>query len=384
VQTGRNVKKNDSQLPDLKRLVIKIGSSTITNGDGQVRNEFIEPFCAGVARLIASGVGVVVVSSGAIALGSPLLGLKPPLPDIPTKQACAAAGQPVLMRRYSKTFEAHGLNVAQVLITREDFLDRRRYLNAREALLKILSLGAVPIVNENDTVAVDEIQFGDNDNLSALVTGLIDADMLLLLTDVDGVFDSDPRHNQEAHCISVLADITDATLESAGVSPGALGRGGMRSKLLAAKTTSRYGIPAMIARGDAATFDALHRGERCGTFVPAAESRMESRKRWIANSLIPCGVVLVDDGAGRALTKGGKSLLPSGVVGVSGGFKRGDLVEIKTPTGEIVGLGLSRYSAEDVSKVAGKRSDRIRATIGYTFGEEVIHRDDMVITARRI
>ncbi|MFH1085126.1 MAG: glutamate 5-kinase [Chloroflexota bacterium] len=367
------------RLPELRRVVIKVGSSTIAGNNGEVRLDFLEPFCAAVARLAANRVGVVVVTSGAIALGRPLLGLPAALPDIPTKQACAAIGQPVLMRCYSKALEVHGLKAAQVLITREDFLDRRRYLNAREAIHTLLTLGAVPVVNENDTVAVEEIQFGDNDNLSALVTGLLDADLLVLLTDVEGVYDADPCVNSEAQTILVIEEVTDELLGVAGEKAGALGRGGMRSKLLAARTTASFGIPTMIAKGDEATLDALLAGEPAGTFIPAGVNRLDSRKRWIAHSLLPAGAVLVDAGAARALVTSGRSLLPMGIVGVAGGFKRGDLVEIKAPDGSVVGRGLSRYGAEDVSRITGQRSDRIRVVLGYTFGEEVIHRDDMVI-----
>ena len=365
-------------LKDVKRLVVKIGSSTITDSRGGIAKDFLATLCETVHRLNERGIAVTVVSSGAIALGYRLLQLELPLPDIPTKQASAAAGQPLLMSHYIREFKKIGLPAAQILITREDFQDRRRYLNARESLLKLLHLGCVPIVNENDTVLVDEIKFGDNDNLSALVTGLIDADLLVLLTDVEAVYDADPHRCSEAHALSHITEITQELLDQAGEG-GALGRGGMHSKLLAAKTTADFGIATMIAKGDRHTLNELVAGKSCGTWIDAAENRMISRKRWISRSLEPEGGVIVDRGAYRALCERGKSLLPSGVIGIVGQFERGALVEIKDRDGHAIGRGLSRYSSLDVPRIAGCHSKQIRSILGYTFGEEIVHRDDMVI-----
>ncbi len=365
-------------LQNIKRLVLKIGSSTITDSEGGIAGEFLATLCETVRKLNEGGVEVTIVSSGAIALGYRLLKLELPLPDIPTKQASAAAGQPLLMSHYIREFNRLELPAAQILITREDFQDRRRYLNARESLFKLLHLGCVPIVNENDTVIVDEIKFGDNDNLSALVTGLIDADLLVLLTDVEAVYDADPHRCNDAHALSHISEVTQELLDGAGEG-GMLGRGGMHSKLLAAKTTADFGIPTMIAKGDRNTLDQLVAGNRCGTWVDAAESRMISRKRWISRSLEPEGGVIVDRGAYKALLERGKSLLPSGVIGIVGQFERGALVEIKDRDGRVIGCGLSRYSSLDVPRIAGRHSKDIRPILGYTFGEEIVHRDDMVI-----
>ena len=372
---------NTERILKLKRLVIKVGSSTVTGRGGVVNCEFLKPFCEAVAAFRAKGVGVVVVSSGAIALGRPLLGCSPADRDLPTKQACAAAGQPALMQSWICELEKAGLKAAQILITRDDFKDRRRYLNARETIHRLLELGAIPIVNENDTVAVDEIQFGDNDNLASFVAGLVDSDLLVLLTDVEGVFDADPRKNKSARALTRIDEITDGMLQAAGEA-GALGRGGMRSKLLAARTAQQFGIPTVIAKGEAQTLEKLSRGHRTGTWVEPAEGRMKSRKRWIAHALIPAGEIRVDAGAEQAIRRHGKSLLPGGIAGIRGSFERGDLVEITTLDGRLLGRGLACYPAMEVLRLCGHRSDEIRQILGYSVGDEVVHRDDMVIQCK--
>jgi glutamate 5-kinase len=364
--------------PRVRRLVVKVGSSTVAGENGGVKASFLKAFCRTVAGLAEAGTGVVVVSSGAIALGRPLLGCPLPLQDLPTKQACAAAGQPVLMRHWVSEFGRAGLKAAQVLITREDFQDRRRYLNARETLVRLLQLGAVPIVNENDTVAVEEIQFGDNDNLASFVAGLVGADLLVLLTDVQAVYDCDPRKDSRARAINEIGKVTDDLLCAAGEA-GAIGRGGMRSKLLAARAAQQFGIPTIIAKGDIETLGTLAAGRPAGTLVKASDGRMTSRKRWIAHALVPSGEIRVDPGAAKALTSNGKSLLPRGVVGIRGDFQRGDLVEIRAIDNKLLGKGLVCYSAQDILRISGRRSSEIKTILGYSFGDEIVHRDDMVV-----
>jgi len=366
------------RLPKFKRAVIKIGSSSIATSGGEVKLSFLKDLCQTIKELNSTGSKVILVSSGAIALGRPLLKCGIAVPDLPTKQACAAAGQPMLMKQYVREFQSLGLTAAQVLLTREDFKDRSRYLNARDTFLRLLELCAVPIVNENDTVSVEEIRFGDNDSLAASVAGLTGADLLILLTDIEAVYDADPRKHKDARALHLISKVTEGMISSAGEA-GLIGSGGMKSKLKAAKTAQQFGIPAMIAKGGAETLALLREGKKAGTWIEAGGDRLKSRKRWIAHALKPSGEIKIDAGAAKAVRHGGRSLLPKGVIGIHGKFQRGDMVEIKCEEAGIVGRGLVRYSAGDVEKICGHQSGEIKSILGYSCGDEIIHRDDLVI-----
>lgn len=362
------------------RIVIKFGTSTLTAGTPHLSPPRIVELVRQMAGLYAAGHGVVLVSSGAMAAGKSALNF-PQLPrHIPKKQMLAAIGQPRLMALYEQIFGLYGLTVAQVLLTRADLADRRRYLNSRNTLTALLEHGVVPVVNENDTVATEEIRVGDNDNLSALVANLVDADLLVLVTDQAGLFTADPRRDASAELVAeVREEIPPALWEAAGGSATGLGTGGMVTKLQAADLARRAGCTVVIASGEAP--DVLPRvaaGEALGTrFLPLA-SAMESRKRYILSSGRAPGGVAVDEGAARALRQG-SSLLPVGVVGVEGDFERGDPVRVLDAAGRELARGIVNYGAHDLTRLRGRRSDEIEGLLGYDYGAEVIHRNDLVL-----
>lgn len=362
-----------------KRIVIKIGSRILTGENGDLNRSWIAALSREVASLKASGHEVIIVSSGAVAAGRMLLGSEKP-GTIPLKQAAAAIGQPRLMREYEEAFSAHDCKVAQILLTREDLADRQRFLNARGTLETLIEYGIIPIINENDTVAFEEIKFGDNDNLSALVTNLIDAGLLIILTDIDGLFDADPRTNPEARLIPVVRNITREMERAAGGSGSSVGTGGMATKLAAAKKAGKSGAMAIILSGkDPAIIGRIRNGESAGTlFIPPARS-LSSRKHWIAFALRSQATIFVDAGATRVLKQEGKSLLPSGVTKVEGSFGRGAAVKICDPYGAEFACGIADYSSNEVMQIMGHKSLEIEDILGYRYGDALIHRDNLVL-----
>jgi len=373
---GRDIR---SELVRAHRLVVKIGSGVLTRAGGLDMRR-VQHLVDDMAFLIKTGREVVVVSSGAIASGFTKIGLAERPQTIQAKQACAAVGQPSLMLAYEKSFARHGLKVAQVLLTADDLARRQRYLNARNTLTTLLAWGIVPIVNENDTVAVEEIKFGDNDTLAGMIVSLAEADVLIALTDIDGLYDRDPRRDAEARFVPVVKSVDRQIEAQAGTIPGALGSGGMYTKVRAAKRVAQMGLPTIIANGTRK--DVLRRimsGREEGTlFLPQAE-RLRGRKHWIAFTSKPRGRIVVDGGAGQALLKGGKSLLPSGVVRVEGRFQAGDSVEVRGQRGRLVAIGLTNYSSEELARILGCQTCDIEERLGYKHSDEVIHRDNLVV-----
>jgi glutamate 5-kinase len=356
--------------------VVKVGTSSITSDGGDFDDAAVVKLCAEIADARTNGHEVVLVSSGAIAAGLPALGLTARPTDIGMLQAIAAVGQPLLMARLASVLGSHNLVAGQVLLTPHDFGEREQYLHARETMRRLLDLGVVPVVNENDTVADDEIRLGDNDRLAALVAHLVGADVLVLLTDTAGLFTADPRLDAEASLIEEIVEV-DAALELvAGGAGTQRGSGGMASKLAAAKIAAWSGVRAVIASADApgVILDALE-GRAVGTQVRAREERLSSRKLWIAFARGAAGRVVVDEGARHALTALHRSLLPAGVKGVAGDFGPHDAVEVTTEDGQPFAKGLVRYSSTRLQAVAGKRTDELSEGLPH----EVIHRDDLVI-----
>ncbi|MBE0466005.1 MAG: glutamate 5-kinase [Candidatus Desulforudis sp.] len=363
-----------------KRLVVKIGTSSLAYDTGKLDLNTIEILVRQLADLHNQGREVLLVTSGAIGAGAGKLGLRRAPRTIPEKQACAAIGQGMLLHMYEKFFAEHGITAGQVLLTREDFAERRRFLNAQNTLRALLGFGVVPIINENDTVAVDEIKLGDNDYLSALVAGLIDADLLLMLTDTDGLYTADPRSEPDARLISWIDEITPEIERLAGAAGSRLGTGGMITKLQAARIATHAGVPTVIARSSAE--NVLRRilaGEELGTVFRAVPHRMEMRKQWIAYGASVGGRIMVDAGAARALREKGGSLLPSGVVAVEGGFEIGQTVSIVDPDGREIGRGLANYSAAEIDRIKGCKTTAVPEILGYRHSEEIIHRNNMVI-----
>jgi glutamate 5-kinase len=364
------------------RLVIKIGTSTLTNGTPRLYPPLLIELARQTAALQAQGHQIVLVSSGAVAAGLEELGF-PQLPHgIPAKQMLSAVGQPRLMAQYERIFDLYDLTVAQVLLTRDDLSSRRPYLNARNTLVALLEHKIVPIVNENDTVATEEIRVvGDNDNLSALVANLVDADWLILLTDQRGLFTADPRNNPDARLVETVTgpEIPDAIWQAAGGSGTKLGVGGMITKIQAADLAIRSGSVCIIASGkEPNVLVRLVEGERLGTrFEPAATS-IEGRKRYILSARRAPGVVTIDAGAVAALRRGG-SLLAVGVTEVGGKFERGDPVRVVDPSGSEIARGIVNYAGRDLKRILHRRSDEIEGILGYHYGDEVIHHNDLVL-----
>lgn len=371
-------------LGSARRLIVKIGSALMVDAaTHQVRREWLDSVADDIAALRSQGVEVLVVTSGAVACGREHLGLVGRPLKLEEKQAAAATGQIRLAHAYQETLARHGITVAQVLLTLDDTEDRRRHLNGRATMETLLKLGAVPVINENDTVATAEIRFGDNDRLAARVAQMISADTLVLLSDIDGLYTADPRNNPEARHIPLVREITPEIVGMAGEPPPGYSSGGMVTKIVAGRIAMAAGCRMAIAMGKrmnplAALLKPVEEGGAPATwFVPGAEPRT-ARKRWIAGSLKPLGTLMVDDGAVAALLKGG-SLLPAGVRDVTGLFERGDLVLIQDRDGRIVGRGLSAYAAADARTIAGRRSAEIEEALGYRGRDEIVHRDDLVL-----
>lgn len=369
--------------PACNRVVIKLGTNLITGGSPRISRKIMAGLVDQAAQLHQRGLQLIVVSSGAVAAGKERLGSRKKRRDTPYRQMMAAVGQGRLMQIYDELFDAHGITVAQTLLTKPDILNRLGYLNARNTLLALLELGVVPIVNENDVVFVEELEgltFGDNDNLSAMVSNLVDADLLIILSDVAGLYNADPARNPKAELIPRVEKI-DKSIESfARGTTVAGGTGGMATKIEAARLATTSGTAVVIAAGsEPNVITRLIDGESLGTFFQAATSNLESRKRWML-SQPGKGHIIIDSGAANALRKQNKSLLPAGVVGVKGKFGRGDMVEIIDPEGNRVAVGITNYGLSDVKKISGVRSDRIESILGYGYGTEVVHRDNLVIS----
>lgn len=361
------------------RIVVKLGTSTLTNGTARLNRQRMLEIAQQVASLHQQGYEVIVVTSGAQAAGRERLGFPELERSLPNKQMLAAVGQGRLMQIYSDLFDIFEVVVAQVLLTRGDLDNRTRYLNARDTLLTLIGSRIVPIINENDTTATEEIRVGDNDNLSALVANLLEADLLILLTDQPGLFTADPRTNQNASLITQVTRIDQETWVLAGGPGSQVGTGGMVTKIQAAQLASRSGVTTFIASGKEPDILArIVRGESVGTRFEPMITRLESRKRWLVMEK-PRGLVRVDAGAAKKLLNGGASLLPVGITAVEGEFVRGETLAIYTPDGIEIAHGLTNYNCDDLRKICGVKSSRISEILGYSYGDAVIHRNNMVL-----
>ena len=363
-----------------KRIVVKVGSSLVTNDGRGLDHAAISRWASQIAALREQGKEVVLVSSGAIAEGIHRLGWTKRPREIDELQAAAAVGQMGLAQVYESSFGAHGIRTAQILLTHADLADRERYLNARSTLLTLLRLGAVPIINENDTVITDEIKFGDNDTLGALVANLIEGDALVILTDQRGLFTADPRKDPNATLVEQADAGTPELEQMAGGAGSSLGRGGMLTKILAAKRAAHSGANTVIASGrEADVLTRLASGEMIGTQLIARTARMAARKQWMADHLQVRGHVVIDDGAVRKLTADGKSLLPIGVIDVKGAFARGEVIACVDAQGQEVARGITNYSSSEARLIHRRPSGEIETVLGYMLEPELIHRDNLVL-----
>jgi len=369
-----------AQLQQARRLVIKIGSALLTNDGRGLDMDALGLWVDQMAALVKQGVELVVVSSGSVAEGMSRLGWKKRPERLHELQAAAAVGQMGLVQTWEAQFKRHGIHTAQILLTHDDLSDRKRYLNGRSTLRALLDFGVVPIVNENDTVVTDEIRFGDNDTLGALVTNVVEADGLIILTDQLGLFDKDPRKNPDASLITERF-AGDRELDAmAGDSAGALGRGGMQTKLRAARLAARSGAFTVIVGGRIeGVLSRLRQGDVVGTLLLPEQGRIAARKQWLASHLQTRGKLTLDEGAVKVLRQGGRSLLPVGVKGVVGRFRRGEMVSCVGEDGNEIARGLVNYGADEASAIAGRSSSSIADILGYISDEEMIHRDNLVI-----
>jgi len=362
-----------------KRVVVKIGTNALTNATGRFNRTHFEALAEDLLWA-AHGRELIVVSSGAIALGVERLGLPARPKDIPGKQACAAVGQSRLMRAYEEAFGRADRHVAQILLTHEDVQDRRRYLNVKHALERLLEQGVVPVINENDTVSVDELKFGDNDTLASLVAGVVEAEVLIVLSDVEGLYSADPRKDPQAKLMPQVDAVTPELLALAGGSGSAVGTGGMSTKVRAAARVAERGIACVITSGAVpGRLRSVLQGEPMGTLFPAAETRRSARMGWIAHALRPKGKLTVDAGAREAIVNGKRSLLPSGVKQVEGDFGRGDPVDLADEQGAVFARGLSAYEDDELRRIAGRKSTEIEVILGYRYIDEAVHRDDLAV-----
>ena len=370
-----------ARLATTKRLVAKVGSALVTNGGAGIDRAAITRWASDVAALRASGVQVIFVSSGAVAEGMARLGWSERPKVMSELQAAAAVGQMGLVNVYEQAFAAHGLHTAQVLLTHEDLADRKRYLNARSTLLALLKHNVIPIINENDTVTTDEIRFGDNDTLGALVANLVDAQTLVLLTDQRGLYTADPRRDPSADFVSVgRADDPQYEAMAGGVGTG-ISRGGMLTKILAARRAANTGIHTVIASGhEQNVLQRVLGGESLGTLLYAPEASLGKRKSWLADHLQLRGKVTLDAGATKALLHGGRSLLPIGVIAVNGEFERGEVIGCIDESGRELARGLTNYSSSEALRIMRKPSSEIESVLGYADEDELIHRDNLVVT----
>ncbi len=371
--------KRKDMLRKVRRLVLKVGSRVLTCKGKTLSLEVFDRLAREVAGAKKAGYEVVIVSSGAIAAGMERLGFTEKPKTIPQKQAAAAIGQSALMWNYERAFSLYGEKVAQILLTRDDLSNRNRFLNARNTLLALLDFGVIPIINENDTVAVEEIRVGDNDNLSALVTNLASADLLVIWSDIDGLYDRDPRLHKNAKLIPLVSHVTAELEKKASGTLSPISIGGMVTKLQAARKAALFGVPTILANGTTVgTLEPILKGEEVGTLFTSEVNKLKSRKHWIAFTLQPLGKIIVDDGARKAILQKGKSLLPSGILAAEGKFSRGDPVSLVDPQKEEFAKGLVNYSSTEITKIKGLKSQDVEIRLGYKYRDEVIHRDDLV------
>ncbi len=364
-----------------RRVVVKVGSALLTDPATGLARDRIRRWCDEIVRLTGPDRQILLVSSGAVAEGVARLGLRRRPATVHGLQAAAAVGQMGLVEAYEQAFSAHGRHTAMVLLTHDDLSNRQRYLNARATLNTLLDLGVIPVINENDTVATDEIRFGDNDTLAALVTNLLQADLLIILTDTDGLYEQDPRRDPQAPLVT-WADAADARLDAMVGEGGVLGRGGMVTKLKAARIAARSGAHTVIAGGrHPEVLTRVLAGEAVGSLLCASVLPLDARKRWIAGQLRPKGDLILDDGAVAAITSRGVSLLPVGVVAVRGRFSRGDVVRCLDGGDRVVGQGLVNYSSDEARRLAGAASSEIGERLGYSLEAELVHRDNLVVLA---
>jgi len=363
-----------------RRVVVKVGSNVLTKGQG-LNLPVMYSLSGQISELMDDGLEVILVSSGAMASGVKKIGLDRRPDEIPKRQAVSAVGQAGLIMEYERAFHVYGRKVAQILLTSEDLDDRQRYLNGRNTLNTLIDWQIVPVINENDTVMVEEIKVGDNDNLAAMITLLMDADLLILLTDIDGLYTRDPRVHSDAQLIPELGAIDSDIEKMASDIPGPLGRGGMLSKIMAARKVTSAGVPMVIANGGRpGILRDLMKGREEGTFFVPRKERLASRKSWIAYTLKPKGEIRIDRGAAEAIIGNGKSLLPSGIVGVEGDFQKGAPVTLKADENQILGTGLVNYRAADIRKIMGLKTSAIEERLGEKPYDEVIHRDNLAVT----
>lgn len=367
------------QITTSRRWVVKVGSSLVTNNGLGLDREAIDQWAEQLAALQKRGIQLVMVSSGAVAEGVARLGLKTRPREVHLQQAAAAVGQMGLIQAYESCFMERSVHTAQILLSHEDLSDRTRYLNARSTLTTLLDMSVIPIVNENDTVATEEICFGDNDTLAALVANLVNADLMVILTDQQGLFEEDPRQNPQAKLVT-HASANDESLEAMASGGSSLGRGGMTSKLSAARLAARSGTSTIIANGrERDMLIRLASGEELGTHLRADREPVAARKQWLAGQLKVRGSIHVDDGAARVLEHSGSSLLAVGITNVKGKFNRGDVVALHDARGREIGRGLSNYSHAELAKLKGLSSEGFQAILGYAAEEEVVHRDNLVL-----
>ena len=366
----------------VKRVVVKVGSGVLTGADG-LNMAVIDQLTTDICALRKRGIEVILVSSGAIAAGLRKIGISKRPQSLSQQQAMAAIGQGSLIMAYEDAFGRHGYKVAQILLTRDDLTHRRRYLNARNTLFTLLSWKIIPIINENDTVVADEIKFGDNDNLSAMVTNLTESQLLVNLTNIDGLYDKDPRTHADAKLLEVVEKVDRRVTRFASSIPGFLGTGGMASKLRAAQQVALRGVPTIIANGlKPKILIQIFSGKKEGTLFLPQEVPLCSRKHWIAFTKSPKGKIIIDRGAEKAILNLGKSLLPSGIVEVKGRFSLGDSVLLIDTAGEEIAVGMVNYHSGDIKKIMGAKSTEIQSRLGFKHDDEVIHRDNLVLTGQ--
>ena len=366
-------------LKKVRRIVLKVGSRVLTAKGKTLSQPVFDRLAREVSAAKKAGYEVVIVSTGAIAAGMGRLGLLEKPKTIPQKQASAAIGQSALMWNYERSFSFYGEKVAQILLTRDDLSNRKRYLNARNTLLTLLGFGVIPIINENDTVVVEEIKFGDNDNLSALVTSLANADLLVILSDIDGLYDRDPRLHKKAKLIPLVSQVTEELEKKASGTLSPISIGGMVTKLQAARKAGLFGVPTILANGMVeGMVGRILRAEEVGTLFTFQVNKLTSRKHWIAFSLEPLGKIAVDEGAKRAILQKGKSLLPSGVLSAEGKFGLGDPVLLTDASGQEFAKGLVNYDSGAINKIKGLKTSELEGWLGYKCSDEIIHRDDLV------
>ncbi|MEW6600980.1 MAG: glutamate 5-kinase [Nitrospirota bacterium] len=363
----------------MKRLVIKIGSNILASAEQGLDTRRLRAIARDISDVVDAGHQAVMVSSGAVAAGLKKLGLRSKPQDIRLKQAAAAIGQSSLMWAYENSFADFNKKVAQVLLTKDDISNRLRYINAKNTLFTLMSYGVIPVINENDPVAVDEIKFGDNDMLAALTASLVEADALIILSDVEGLYSKDPAQ-KGAKIIKRVSEITPDIEKLAGKSGSMVGTGGMYSKVLAARQATNHGIPVIILSGKKrGILKKFFEGSEAGTYFEPKEQRMSSKKGWIAYGVKSKGAIYLDDGAVKALTVSGRSLLPSGILRIEGAFEVGDYVRCVTKEGRKIAKGLTNYSSKDLEHIKGKKTSDIEKTLGYKYSDEVIHRNNLVV-----